>query len=115
MSTTPVPFQIGNPIKFDIQLNHPYADVTMLEVVVDTFDSGITLFKASKLPKVGYHQEYITGSSGYKAHCLIPKEISAAAPEATFFIRIKYQANDVNEPLGVYNYDNVAPFISTTV
>jgi len=114
MATAPIPFQIGNPITGVIQLNHPYTDVTMLEIVVDTFDSGITLFKASKTPKVGYHQEYLTGYSGYKVFLSVPKEITMTAPEETFFLRLKYQANDVNAPGGVYYEDGVSPFILIT-
>ncbi|MGL5719074.1 MAG: hypothetical protein ACRCX2_39100 [Paraclostridium sp.] len=121
MATAPLQIYVGNPIRFDVQTYHRYSDVIDFEVVIDTSDGSKVIAKASKNPKTGYKQSYITGATEFNVHIYIPKEdVAAVIPpdgensidtfDKSFFISIKYSANDTTVPGGVFYYENRASF-----
>lgn len=111
MATAPNSIQKTNDLIFAIQGYHKYSDVTKLKVTIDTFDGDTVLMKASKVAESGWRTDYITGSddANFLVHFKVPHAETSQMPEDTFFIRVEYEANDINMPGGVFYMNERAP------
>lgn len=112
MATAPNSLQKTNDLLFAIQGYHKYEDITKLKVTIDTFDGSTVLMKASKVAEEGWKTDYITGhdDENFMVHFKVPHSEILLMPEDTFFIRVEYEATDINMPGSIFYMNERAPF-----